>query len=208
MATWVLTILMAVRSCEMFNQMRNKSTTSGARNDSKKNENNNIELIRTFFVILSVFTLTILPIFVCLLALIIRPPDTCVSSASSGAFFAGSFVYSAGCFLNALIYNFFHKEFRSGARALMHDAAQPLAGVFPCLNALLPYSRQRERSSSFISTTLSRIRSRRSVARKSRQGSPVKNARAVEMSMTSTCDSTSASRNTVDSQACSTSSGV
>jgi len=144
-ATWITTILMWFRSRDMFSNLKTNKDDG--------------DLRRTFIVILSSFTFTILPLTLILFYLLLASPK-CLDPISSASILASFFFYTSGGFINVIIYNFFHREFRKYLRKLFYDVIAAIARVFPCFNSLLPFNLQRDRSSSFISTTLSRIRSK------------------------------------------------
>ena len=77
------------------------------------------DLIRTVVVILTVFTITILPVFGVGMAISLQPTGVCYNQSISLAFFFCTYIFICGRFLNVIIYNVFNKEFRSACNSFL-----------------------------------------------------------------------------------------
>jgi len=71
------------------------------------------DLIRTVAVVLTLFTVTILPVFIVGIAVVFAPTGDCNNQATVLAFFFSTYILICGRFLNVIIYNVFNKEFRT-----------------------------------------------------------------------------------------------
>ena len=98
-------------------------------------------LIRTVVIILTVFTITTLPIFGVGMAISLHPTGVCYNQSVSSAFFFCTYIFICGRFLNVIIYNVLKKEFQTACNSFL---------------ALLCCQDEYSRSSKSASETLSR----------------------------------------------------
>ncbi|CAK8683006.1 unnamed protein product [Clavelina lepadiformis] len=141
-ATWTLTIMSSMESNRMLKglrQARDHSMPSASALD--KVERN---FRRTVAVVLVMFTVTVLPVLVVLLYIAFSPPGYCFSGPTSIAFFISSYILICGRFLNVIIYNIFHKEFREASWAFYAD----ILNCCGCGDKFYPGSRKRTMSKS------------------------------------------------------------
>ena len=77
------------------------------------------DLVRTVVIILTVFTITILPVFGVGMAISLHPTGVCYNQSISLAFFFCTYIFICGRFLNVIMYNVFNKEFRSACSSFL-----------------------------------------------------------------------------------------
>ena len=109
--TWILTVLTSMQSRKMLKHMREARRRS-VRSEKALNKVDR-DLIRTVAVVLTLFTVTILPVFGVGIAVIFAPTGECNSQSTVLAFFFSTYILICGRFLNVIIYNVFNKEFRT-----------------------------------------------------------------------------------------------
>ena len=112
--TWIFTLLTFMRSLTILKNMRE------ARKRSVKGEGTltrvDKQLVRTVVVVLSLFTITIVPIFAASMVTLLAPPGKCYDSTHVWLFFISTYVLICGRFINVIVYNVMNKEFRSASK--------------------------------------------------------------------------------------------
>ena len=109
--TWILTVWTSIQSRKMLKNMKEARRRS-VRSEKALNKVDR-DLVRTVAVVLTLFTFTILPVFVVGVFIVIAPTGECSNQALIIAFFFSTYILICGRFLNVIIYNVFNKEFRT-----------------------------------------------------------------------------------------------
>ena len=86
------------------------------------------DLVRTVVIILTVFTITILPVFGVGMAISLHPTGVCYNQSISLAFFFCTYIFICGRFLNVIMYNAFNKEFRLCCQDELSSSSQSTTG--------------------------------------------------------------------------------
>ena len=118
--TWILTLWTFFRSFTMSRRMKG-SKSKGSIKQGKRSQTfteDDRQLLRTVAVILSLFTITIAPVFAAAMVTLFVPlnPRQCYNSAQVWLFFLSTYILICGRFLNVIIYNVLNKEFREACK--------------------------------------------------------------------------------------------
>ena len=126
--TWILTLATSYLSRKMLKNMRDARKRSiGSEKSLDKVDR---DLVRTVVVVLSVFTITLLPIIGIGIAVVIAPSGVCNNQATITAFFMATYFLICGRFLNVIVYNVMNKEFRTACSRFLSN----LCGFICCVD--------------------------------------------------------------------------
>ena len=126
--TWLLTIATSLLSRKMLKKMRDARKISIW--SEKSLDKVYHDLVRTVVVVLSVFTITLLPIIGIGIAVVIAPSGVCNNQATITAFFLATYFLICGRFLNVIVYNVMNKEFRTACSRFLSN----LCGFICCVD--------------------------------------------------------------------------
>lgn len=164
LCTWVLTILTAFYSRGMLRTMsmvrkssRNRTITIGRLER---------DIMRTVSVVLSLLTLTVLPILVAMGIIFITLNNNafCIEQSASNMLFAGYYILACGSFVNVIVYNACHKEFRRSTFDFICDVITFLfARCCPKYGDMQPFksNRYRRNNASARATTRTTLDNRK-----------------------------------------------
>ena len=98
-------------------EARNKGSVIKNKKKSVFNKEDR-QLVRTVVVILSLFTITIIPLFAAamLTLLVSTEQHLCYNSSQVWLFFLSTYILVSGRFINVIVYNVLNKEFRQASK--------------------------------------------------------------------------------------------
>ena len=119
-AAWIFTVLASIQS-----KKRLKSAKENLQNRSYEIVRSiNKDVNKTIVIVLSIFTITVLPVFISgiiRLVTIGSSTQSCNNRTSTTAFFVCTYIHICGRFLNVIIYNFFNKDFKMALHKLVSE---------------------------------------------------------------------------------------
>ena len=114
------------------------------------------DLVRTVVVVLSVFTITLLPIIGIGIAVVIAPSGVCNNQATVTAFFLATYFLICGRFLNVIVYNVMNKEFRTACSRFLSNLCGFICCVDPFDTSFSKNDSSNKKSSEFLDSSKSR----------------------------------------------------
>ncbi|XP_039266400.2 uncharacterized protein LOC120341894 [Styela clava] len=121
-ATWMLTLLTAYHSRGMLRQM--SRSRNGSPTVSGKIGRLERDILRTVSIVLLMLTITVLPMLVCLIVISVTSYDNplCMEQHIVNLLFSAYYILVCGSFINVIVYNACHKEFRRAMFDFLCDA--------------------------------------------------------------------------------------
>jgi len=150
-ASWLLNIGMAIRSRRMLSSMKAKRRASV--NASNKIAKIDRGVVITVFVLLSLYTLSIIPVFSMMVVIVINTGSQYCNSIPhfSTYLLITSYIYTACNILNVFVYNVFQKEFRNASKKLFYDVLNTICCCC-CGSDVIPQYNSRSQLPSRTST--------------------------------------------------------
>ena len=108
-AAWIITIMTSKESRKNLNAMQEDRNSRSREIVNKINK----DLIRTVVIVLSLFTITILPMIIAGIIRVLGSNQLCSSQTLSSFFFFSTYIFICGRFMNVIVYNVLNMEFKT-----------------------------------------------------------------------------------------------
>lgn len=163
-ATWTLTMLTAYYSRGMLRSMN--AARKKASNLKKTIGRLERDIMRTVTVVLTLLTATVMPMMIAMLTVLTTIGDNalCIEQYVSNILFSGYYILACGSFVNVIVYNACHKEFRRSSFDFLCDLITLICGgCCPKYCDMQPVksSRYRRQNASARATTRTTLDNRR-----------------------------------------------
>ena len=184
--TWILTLATSYLSRKMLKNMREMRRRSFR--SEKSLDKVDRDLVRTVVVVLSVFTITLLPIIGIGIAVVMAPSGVCNNQATITAFFLATYFLICGRFLNVIVYNIMNKEFRTACSRFLSNLCGFICCVDPFHTRFSKNGSSKKKSSQLLYSSKSR-----SLSKSHSKETEVTNGRTASGSISTSTDNRSTS---------------
>ena len=124
MAAWIFTIMTFIQSRKKLNLMKENANQQSREQRLKMHKN----IFRTVAVVLATFTVTVFPIIISTIISLLEASiiSQCSSNESTITFFASTYIFICGRFVNVIIYNVSNEEFKKAFKKLVKDVKRSI----------------------------------------------------------------------------------